>query len=66
VKLGLNPDGSAPPYQAMFSAYFESAAALQSAMADPRMREILGDIPNYYDGMPDLMVGTVVALPTPA
>ena len=66
VKVGPNPDGSAPPYQVMFSAYFKSTAALQSALADPRMSEVLGDIPNYYDGMPDLMAGEVVALPTPA
>jgi uncharacterized protein (TIGR02118 family) len=66
LKVGPNPDGSTPPYQVMFSAYFKSAAALQSAMADPRMAEILGDIPKYYDGMPDLMLGDVVALPAPA
>ena len=63
VKVGPNPDGSKPPYQVMFSAYFESGPAVQKAMADPRMAEILGDIKNYYDGMPDLMIGDVVSLP---
>jgi len=63
VKLGPNPDGSKPPYQVMFSAYFESAAALERAMQSPRMPEVLADIPNYYDGTPDLFVGEVVALP---
>ena len=64
VKFGPGPDGSTPPYQVMFSAYFESSAALQKAMADPRMPEILGDIPNYHDAAPDLLVGEVVALPS--
>ncbi|MBM3818489.1 MAG: EthD family reductase [Acidimicrobiia bacterium] len=66
VRLGPNPDGSQPPYQVMFTAHFTSTTALQSAMADPRMPQILGDIPNYHDGMPDLMVGELVALPPPA
>jgi uncharacterized protein (TIGR02118 family) len=63
AKFAPNPDGSLPPYQLMFTAHFTSAAALQSAMTDPRMSEILADIPNYYDGAPDLMTGDVVALP---
>jgi uncharacterized protein (TIGR02118 family) len=66
VKFGPNPDGSTPPYQVMFSVYFESSATLHKAMADPRMPEILGDIKNYYDAAPDLLVGEVVALPSPA
>lgn len=57
--FGPNPDGSAPPYQVMFSAYFSSAAGLQAAMSSPRIGEVLGDIANYYDGMPDLMIGEV-------
>jgi len=64
VKIGPNPDGSKPPYQVMFSAYFESSAALQKAMADPRMPEILGDIKHYHDGAPDMVIGDVVALPS--
>jgi uncharacterized protein (TIGR02118 family) len=63
VKIGPNPDGSTPQYQVMFSAYFESSAALQKAMSEPRMPEIMGDIRNYHDGAPDLMIGDVVDLP---
>ena len=66
AKFAPNPDGSQPPYQVMFSAYFESAAALQNAMQSPRMPEVLGDIQHYYDGMPDVLIGEVVALPSPA
>lgn len=66
VKIGPNPDGSTPPYQVMFSAYFESAAGLQNAMQDPRMPDVLGDIAKFYDGMPDVLIGEVVALPASA
>lgn len=64
ARFGPGPDGSNPPYQVMFSAYFESPAALQKAMEGPRMPEVMGDIPNYYDGMPDVFIGEVVGLPT--
>ena len=63
VTLGANPDGSRPAYQVMFSAYFASASSLQSAMQSARMPEVLGDVPNYYDGMPDIMIGEVAPLP---
>ena len=66
VTFGVNPDGSQPPYQVMFSAYFTSAVQVESALQSPRMAEVLADIPNYYDGMPDLMIGEVVALPANA
>jgi uncharacterized protein (TIGR02118 family) len=66
VKMASAADGSAPPYQMMFSAYFDSPAALESAMQNPRMPEVLGDVKNFYDGMPDLLIGEVVAVPSPA
>jgi uncharacterized protein (TIGR02118 family) len=47
----------------IFSAYFDSPAALQTAMQSPRMGEVMGDIAKYYDGMPDVLIGEVVALP---
>ena len=62
VKVNMTADGSKPPYQVIFSAYFESAAALQNAMQSPRIGEVLGDIANFYDGMPDVLIGEVVAL----
>jgi uncharacterized protein (TIGR02118 family) len=58
--FAAGPDGAAPPYQVMFSVYFSSASGLQAALADPRVSEIMGDVPNYYDGRPDLMVGEIV------
>ena len=63
VKVTTTADGSTPPYHVIFSAYFESAADLQTAMQGPRMGEVVGDIQNFYDGMPDVLIGEVVALP---
>jgi uncharacterized protein (TIGR02118 family) len=60
VKIAATPDGSAPPYQLVFTAYFESADALQNAMMSPRMAEVMGDLKNFYDGMPDVMIGEVL------
>jgi uncharacterized protein (TIGR02118 family) len=65
VKLTSAGDGSAPPYQMMFSAYFDSPSALESAMQNPRMPEVLADVQNFYDGMPELLIGQVVVLPSP-
>jgi uncharacterized protein (TIGR02118 family) len=62
LKLTTAMDGSKPPYQVMFSAYFESAAGLQNAMQSPRIGEVLGDIQNFYDGMPDVFIGDLVPL----
>ncbi|HLJ14756.1 MAG TPA: EthD family reductase [Bryobacteraceae bacterium] len=63
VRVTSTADGSKPPYQVIFSAYFESAAGLQNAMQSPQMGSVLGDIQNFYDGMPDVFIGEVVALP---
>ena len=60
VKVTSPPDGAPPPYQIMFSAYFDSAAVLQKAMQDPRVPEVMGDIRNFYDGMPDVIIGEVI------
>ena len=47
----------------MFTAHFGSAEQLQRALQDTRMAEVLGDIKNYHDGMPDIFVGTLLAMP---
>ena len=63
IRVTTTPDGSPPPYQVIFTAYFESAAGLQAALQDSRIGEVMGDIAKFYDGMPDVMIGDVVALP---
>ena len=47
VKMNTTADGSKPPYQVIFSAYFESAEGLQKARQSPRIGEVLNDIPNF-------------------
>ena len=61
LKMTGTPDGTPPPYQIIFSAYFASPADLQKALQDPRVPEVMGDIRNFYDGMPDVMIGDVLA-----
>jgi len=63
VKVTSAGAGSAPPYQVIFSAYFETAAGLQHALTDPRIGEVMGDIANFHDGAPDVLIGEVVDLP---
>lgn len=60
VRIAGAADGSAAAYQLVFTAYFESADALQQAMTNPRMAEVVGDIKHFYDGMPDMMIGEVL------
>lgn len=62
AKFWATPDGSKPAYQVMFSAYFDSAENIEKLLASPRMAEVLGDIANYYDGMPEVMIGEVMEL----
>jgi len=52
--------GFATPYQYVFSAYFDSPADVERCMADPRMGQVLGDVPNYFKGETDVMVGETV------
>jgi uncharacterized protein (TIGR02118 family) len=63
AKFWATPDGSKPVYQVMFSAYFDSAENIEKLLASPRMGEVLGDIANYYDGAPDVMIGEVMEVP---
>ena len=60
VKVSGSVPGFTAPYQYVFSAYFESAAAVQQCMQDPRMGQVLSDVPNYFAGETDVMVGDVI------
>jgi len=62
AKFWATPDGSKPAYQVMFSAYFESAENIEKLLASPRVAEIMADIPNYYDGTPEIMIGELLDL----
>jgi len=62
IRVTATPGAPPPPYQVIFSAYFDSPARLQAALQDPRIGEVMGDIANFHDGGPDVMIGEVVAL----
>jgi len=57
---GGQADGSAPPYQIIWSGYSPSVQALQDVMQNPASGEVMGDVPNYYQGAPDAFVGEVL------
>jgi uncharacterized protein (TIGR02118 family) len=60
VKVSGSVPGFVAPYQFVFSAYFDSAAALQECMMDPRMSAVLADVPNYYAGEQDVLIGETI------
>jgi uncharacterized protein (TIGR02118 family) len=60
VKVSGSVPGFSAPYQFVFSAHFDSPAALQQCMQDPRMGQVLGDVPNYFKGETDVMIGETV------
>jgi uncharacterized protein (TIGR02118 family) len=62
AKFWATPDGSKPAYQVMFSAYFESVSDIEKMLASPRIAEVMGDIANYYDGTPEILIGEVMEL----
>jgi hypothetical protein len=59
-KLAAAADGSAPPYQIIWSGYFPSVQALQTVLENPASGEVVGDIPNYCQGTPDIFIGEVL------
>ena len=60
VKVSGSVPGFAAPYQYVFSAYFDSPADLQRCMSDPKMGQVIGDVPNYFTGEQDVLVGETV------
>jgi len=60
VKVSGSVPGFTAPYQYVFSAYFDSPGAVDVCMQDPRMGQVLGDVPNYFGGETDVMVGETV------
>ena len=60
VKVSGSVPGFSAPYLFVFSAYFDSPADVQRCMTDPRMGQVLGDVPNYFTGETDVLVGEVI------
>jgi hypothetical protein len=44
----------------VFTAYFDSPAALQQCMLSPNMGQVLADVPNYFAGETDVLVGETI------
>jgi hypothetical protein len=59
-KIHAAADSPAPRYQFIWSGYFPSVQALQEVLQNPASGEVMGDIPNYYQGAPDIFVGEVL------
>lgn len=59
-KYITSADGSTPPYQFSFSLFFESKEALDFFFAHPTLPELQGDVPNYYEGNPDVFIEEVL------
>jgi uncharacterized protein (TIGR02118 family) len=55
--------GQPPAYQVIITVHFASMAGVQQALSDPGLAKVLADVPNYYDGVPDVLVGEPLALP---
>ena len=55
--------GGTPPYQFIFTAHFDTLQNLEKALQSPRIGEIIADVPNYYAGAPDMMIGDATNLP---
>ena len=60
VKVSGSVPGFTTPYQFVFSAYFDSPADVQRCMSDPRMGQVLGDVPNSFTGETAVIVGEAV------
>ena len=60
-KILGTPMGNAAPYQLITSLYFDDAAALATAMGSEVGRKLAADVPNFYQGEPDFMIGEVPA-----
>lgn len=58
-KIVGTPTGDPAPYQIITTLYFESMQAYSSAMASDAGRHVLSDIKNFFEGMPDIMIGEV-------
>ncbi|MBD3919029.1 EthD family reductase [Paenibacillus sp. PR3] len=62
VKKVLSSAHGAPaPYSFIFNLYFESQAALDAFIRDPRIKALQDDVSNYYIGEQDIYIEEVVA-----
>jgi uncharacterized protein (TIGR02118 family) len=60
MKVSGSVPGFSAPYQFVFTAYFDSPGALQLCMQSPNMGQVLADVPNYFTGETDVLVGETI------
>jgi uncharacterized protein (TIGR02118 family) len=60
-KILGTPMGTPAPYHVITSLYFNDAASLQNALGSAEGQAVVADIPNFYHGAPDVMIGEVGA-----
>jgi uncharacterized protein (TIGR02118 family) len=53
------PTGAPPKYQVIASLYFDDMSAVGAAFASSEGRAIVKDIPNFFGGEADVMIGEV-------
>lgn len=53
------PDGSEPPYHRIAELWFDSAEAMDAAMASDEARAAVADIPNFATGGATVVVSEV-------
>jgi uncharacterized protein (TIGR02118 family) len=58
-KILGTPIGDRAPFQMIASLYFDNPAALAAAMGSEQGRALAADIPNFFEGQPDFMIGEV-------
>lgn len=56
-------DGGAAPYYLVSDVYFDDEAALEVALASPRMADALADVPNFATGGVTIMICDVNDIP---
>ena len=56
-KIVGTPTGEPAPYQYITSLYFENMSTFSSAFASDQGRAIVSDNSNFYDGLPEIMIG---------
>lgn len=59
-RLQADVQGNLPAYEVIATLYFDNMEAFQTAMQSPLAAKLMEDIPNFYSGAPDMLVGEVI------
>lgn len=59
-KVAATASGAPSPYQVITSLYFDNLEAFQAATRTPAFKQVVDDIPNFYEGQPDILISQVV------